>query len=156
MLDEQVGVHANIEAVLSRATWGSCNRLHHPYSVTARSLHPCSNHLTGEPLKSVVILAIALIAADASRAENAVDATEELMEKSGCISCHRIDEKLIGPSFKQIAAKYRLNEQTISYLLTSVRNGSEGVWGDVPMPPNSEQKVSDADLRRIVEWVLQR
>jgi cytochrome c len=109
-----------------------------------------------EALKLVVVLVIALITAGPSRAENGVDATDELMEKGGCISCHRIDEKLIGPSFKQIAAKYRANEQTISYLLTSIRNGSEGAWGDVPMPPNSEQKVSDADLRRIVEWVLQR
>jgi cytochrome c len=107
-------------------------------------------------LRSSALLAIMLFSSYGARADNETSNTEELMEKSGCISCHRIDEKLIGPSFKQIAARYPHNEQTTDRLVNAVRGGSEGVWGDVPMPPNSEQKVSEDNLRRIVEWLLQR
>ena len=81
-------------------------------------------------------------------------ASEELMEKSGCVSCHRIEQKLIGPSFKDVAARYRADKDALPYLLEKVRNGGEGVWGDLPMPPNGVEKISDADLKSVVEWVL--
>jgi len=81
-------------------------------------------------------------------------ASEELMEKSGCVSCHRIDQKLVGPSFKDIAIKYKSDRNALPYLLEKVRDGGEGVWGDMPMPPNSVEKISDADLKAVVEWVL--
>ena len=85
----------------------------------------------------------------------AAQASEALMEKSGCVSCHRVDQKLIGPPFKDVAAKYKGNKDALPYLLLKVRNGGEGVWGDIPMPPNSVERVSDADLKAIVEWILQ-
>jgi cytochrome c len=82
-------------------------------------------------------------------------ASEELMEKGGCIACHRIDEKLIGPPYKAVAAKYRSNKaEALAYLLTKVREGGEGVWGDVPMPANSIEKIDDADLKTLLEWIL--
>jgi cytochrome c len=85
---------------------------------------------------------------------SSVSANEQLMEKSGCISCHRIDTKLIGPTFKDVAARYKLKPETIDYLLKKVREGGEGVWGDVPMAPSTIEKVSDENLKLIIEWVL--
>jgi cytochrome c len=81
-------------------------------------------------------------------------ANEQLMEKSGCISCHRVDQKLIGPAFKDVAARYKKHPEVIDTLLQKVREGGEGVWGDVPMAPNLEEKVSDENLRIILEWIL--
>jgi cytochrome c len=100
---------------------------------------------------------IALLMAIAGYAVGAsAQASEELMEKSGCVSCHRIDQKLIGPSFKDIAIKYKSDRNALPYLLEKVRDGGEGVWGDMPMPPNSVEKISDADLKSVIEWVLQQ
>jgi cytochrome c len=82
-----------------------------------------------------------------------VFATEQLMEKKGCISCHRVDQKLIGPAFKAIAAKYKGTDARAE-LFEKVREGGEGVWGDMPMPPNEPSKVSDEDLKTIIDWIL--
>jgi cytochrome c len=82
-------------------------------------------------------------------------ANEELMSKKGCVSCHRVDQKLVGPSYKQVAAKYKSDPDAEAYLLEKVREGGEGVWGDMPMPANSPEKVSDADLKILVDWILQ-
>ena len=81
-------------------------------------------------------------------------ASEQLMEKSGCISCHRVDAPLIGPSFKSVAARYRDTEGVPEYLFEKVREGGEGVWGDKPMLPNSPQKISDDNLRVVIAWIL--
>jgi len=82
-------------------------------------------------------------------------ASQELMEKGGCIACHRVDEQLIGPAYKAVAAKYRSNKvAALEYLLTKVREGGEGVWGDIPMPPNSIEKIDDAELKTLLEWIL--
>lgn len=81
-------------------------------------------------------------------------AGEELIERGGCISCHRVDEKLIGPSFKDVAAKYRGSKDAAEHLFEVVRNGGEGVWGDLPMPAAPPEKISDADLRSVIEFIL--
>jgi cytochrome c len=81
-------------------------------------------------------------------------AGEELIERGGCISCHRVDEKLIGPSFKDVAAKYRSSKDAAEHLFEVVRNGGEGVWGDLPMPATAPEKISDADLRSAIEFIL--
>jgi len=101
--------------------------------------------------------AMALLVAIAGCAIGAsAQASEELMEKSGCVSCHRIDQKLIGPSFKDIAIKYKSDRNALPYLLEKVRDGGEGVWGEMPMPPNSVEKISDADLKSVIEWTLRQ
>lgn len=83
-----------------------------------------------------------------------VQASEQLMERSGCIACHRVDQKLIGPAFKEVAARYRGDSEAVSYLMRKIREGGEGVWGDVPMQPNGTEKITDADLRLVVDWLL--
>lgn len=82
-------------------------------------------------------------------------ADEDLMNRSGCISCHRIDQKLLGPSFKDVAARYRDKPQAAEQLFVKVREGGEGEWGDLPMQPNSEEKISDEDLKRLLDWILE-
>ncbi len=77
---------------------------------------------------------------------------EELAKKHGCFACHATDKKLVGPSYKDVAAKYRGNKGAEAKLVDKVKKGGTGVWGQVPMPPNAT--VPDADLRALVKWVL--
>jgi len=80
-------------------------------------------------------------------------ANEELAKKSGCTACHAVDKKIVGPSFKEVAAKYRTDKGAEAKLVEKVKKGGMGVWGQVPMPPNSPQ-VKDADIQTLVKWVL--
>jgi cytochrome c len=75
----------------------------------------------------------------------------QLATKYKCLTCHGVDKKLVGPSFKDIAKKYAGDKGALETLEGKVRNGGTGVWGQIPMPPNS---VPDADLKTLVEWIL--
>jgi cytochrome c len=77
---------------------------------------------------------------------------EELAKKHACFACHAVDKKLVGPSYKDVAAKYRSDKGAAAKLAQKVKNGSQGVWGSIPMPPNSA--VPDADINALVKWVL--
>ncbi|MEN8213554.1 MAG: c-type cytochrome [Pseudomonadota bacterium] len=71
---------------------------------------------------------------------------------SGCMACHQLDVKLIGPAYKEVAAKYGSDPAALDSLVAKVKSGGTGVWGEIPMPPNLH--VSDADIKTIVTWVL--
>ena len=77
----------------------------------------------------------------------------ELAKKSNCFSCHAMEKKMIGPSFKDIAAKYRGDTGAEEKLVTRVAKGSSGAWGSIPMPANSPP-VTEADIRVIVQFTL--
>jgi cytochrome c len=79
-------------------------------------------------------------------------ADEKLAQASGCMVCHAIDKKLIGPSYKEVAAKYRDDKGAEPALFKKVKAGGKGVWGEIPMPPNPQ--VKDDDIHAIVKWVL--
>jgi cytochrome c len=79
-------------------------------------------------------------------------ANEELAKKNACTACHAVDKKIVGPSFKEVAAKYKGNAKAEAMLDEKVKKGGVGVWGQVPMPPNTN--VSDADIKALVKWVL--
>ena len=64
-------------------------------------------------------------------------ASEELAKKHGCFACHAVDKKLVGPSYKDVAAKYRGDKGAEAKLFDKVKKGGPGVWGQVPMPPNA-------------------
>lgn len=81
-------------------------------------------------------------------------ANEQLMDKAGCVACHRIDTKYNGPAFKAVAARYRNDPSAPELLFAKVREGGEGVWGDLPMVPNGPNKISDEDLRTLIAWIL--
>jgi len=79
-------------------------------------------------------------------------ANEELAKKSACTACHAIDKKLVGPSYKDVAAKYKGDKAAEAKLIDKVKKGGSGVWGQVPMPPNAS--VKDEDIKTLVKWVL--
>jgi cytochrome c len=85
----------------------------------------------------------------------AVSASKErdLAQKSGCFACHTIEKKLVGPSWNDIAAKYRGQKDAETKLIVKVTKGGSGVWGAVPMPPNSP-KVGEADIKVLVRFIL--
>lgn len=82
----------------------------------------------------------------------AAHANEKLAQASGCMACHSLDKKLIGPSYKDVAAKYRANKGAEAELIKKVKAGGKGVWGDIPMSPNAH--VKDEDIKAIVQWML--
>jgi cytochrome c len=77
---------------------------------------------------------------------------EDLIKKDGCTACHSVDKKIVGPAYKDVATKYRNDPKAAAYLENKVKKGGSGVWGPVPMPPNTQ--VPDADIKTIVAWVL--
>jgi cytochrome c len=79
-------------------------------------------------------------------------ANEELAKKNACTACHALDKKLVGPAYKEVAAKYRGNAKAEAMLADKVKKGGVGVWGQVPMPPNPQ--VKDEDVKTLVKWVL--
>jgi cytochrome c len=81
-----------------------------------------------------------------------VQASEKLAQASGCMTCHAVDKKVLGPSYKDVAAKYRGDKGAEAKLIQKVKAGGKGVWGDVPMPPNAH--VKDEDIKTLVRWVL--
>ncbi len=78
-------------------------------------------------------------------------ANEELAKKYNCLACHQVDKKSVGPAYKDIAKKYK-GQNVEAKLIEKVKKGGAGVWGQVPMAPNPA--VPDADLKKLVQWVL--
>ena len=79
-------------------------------------------------------------------------ANEELAKKHACFACHAVDKKMVGPAYKDVAAKYRADKDAPKKLAEKVKKGSQGVWGNVPMPPNTS--VPEADVNALVKWIL--
>lgn len=80
------------------------------------------------------------------------DELEDMMKKNGCNACHAEDKKIIGPAYKDVAAKYKGDSGAVAKLSEKVKKGGSGVWGPIPMPPNTQ--VSDADIKKMVELIL--
>jgi cytochrome c len=79
-------------------------------------------------------------------------ASEALAKKYNCLTCHAVDKKVIGPSYAEVAAKYKGDAGAEAKLIAKVKNGGTGAWGQIPMPPNAS--VPDADIKILVKWVL--
>ena len=77
---------------------------------------------------------------------------EESLKAAGCTACHSVDKKLVGPAYTVVAAKYKGKDATAE-LMQKVRKGGSGVYGPIPMPPNPPEKINDADLKAVVEWI---
>lgn len=103
------------------------------------------------------ILAVAGLLALGVAAPAAAQANPEAaMNKAGCMACHAKDKKLVGPAYKDVATKYKGQADAVAKLSEKVRKGGQGVFGPVPMPPNGPDKISDADLKAAVEWILKQ
>ena len=85
-------------------------------------------------------------------ASNAALANADLAKAKNCMACHSVSSKVVGPAFKDVAAKYAGQKDAEDKLTRKVLKGGSGVWGAVPMPANAQ--VSEAEARTLVKWVL--
>ncbi len=104
-------------------------------------------------MQRTLILAACVAAAGFSSAHAQPKAQDgaALAKQKNCLACHTSDKRLVGPSYKEVAAKYAGNKQASNLLVTKIMKGGSGVWGAVPMPP---QPVSDKEAHVLAEWVL--
>ena len=93
-----------------------------------------------------------VVAASALLMVGTAQANADLAKASGCMICHTVDKKLVGPALKDIAAKYKDDAGAQAKLEEKVKKGSTGVWGPIAMPPNSN--VSDANIKTLVSFIL--
>ncbi len=75
-----------------------------------------------------------------------------LATAKNCMACHAVDKKLVGPSYKDIAAKYAGQADAVDRLASKVVKGGSGAWGPVPMPANAQ--INDADAKKLVAWIM--
>ncbi len=83
---------------------------------------------------------------------SAVMANADLAKAKNCAACHAVDKKLIGPAYKDVAAKYASDKDALAKLTKKVREGGVGAWGQIPMPPNPQVSADEAGA--LVKWVL--
>jgi len=79
-------------------------------------------------------------------------ADQALATAKNCMACHAVDKKLVGPSYKDVAAKYAGQKDAVDKLAVKIMKGGSGVWGPVPMPANSQ--VNEAEAKKLAAWVL--
>jgi cytochrome c len=79
-------------------------------------------------------------------------ADQALATAKNCMACHAVDKKLVGPSYKDVAAKYAGQKDAVDKLAAKIVKGGSGVWGPVPMPANAQ--VNEADAKKLAAWVL--
>lgn len=84
-------------------------------------------------------------------ASSPVFASAELAGKKNCMACHAVDKKLVGPAYKDVAAKYKGQKDAIAMLATKIQKGSTGVWGQIPMPANP---VTPEEAKQLATWVM--
>ena len=104
-------------------------------------------------MKNTLKIAVAATALFGLAGTNVALADTALAQKNGCLACHQVDKKVVGPAYKDISAKYKgADAAKVDELATKVVKGGVGVWGQIPMPPNA--KVTPADAKTLVTWIL--
>jgi cytochrome c len=102
------------------------------------------------------LIALALLSFGAAHAAELSDAEKasalELAKNSGCLTCHALTEKVVGPAYSNVALKYKDQSDAASSLVASIQYGSKGKWGRIPMPPHPS--ISQEDLSLLARWVL--
>lgn len=98
-----------------------------------------------------VVISASLGLALSSGTALAADA-QQLLKDKACLSCHQVDKKLVGPAYKDVAAKYKARKDAEAYLASKIKGGSTGVWGPIPMPPNGT--VNDEEAKTLAKYVL--
>jgi cytochrome c len=78
-------------------------------------------------------------------------ANPDLAQKKNCMACHAADKKLVGPSYKDVAAKYKGQADAVAKLSQKIIKGGSGAWGAIPMPANN---VTEAEAKQLAQWVL--
>jgi cytochrome c len=124
----------------------SCVNL--PHYNRVQTLYP---NLHEEFMKRVLFALVASITVAAS-ITTPVFADQALATSKNCMACHAVDKKLVGPSYKDVAAKYSADKSAVDKLATKILKGGSGVWGAIPMPANPQ--VSDAEAKTLAAWVM--
>ena len=96
----------------------------------------------------MAVAAVGVLAAPVAQAD------EALLKKHNCTACHQMDKKVVGPAYNEVAKKYKGQKDIAAKLAEKVKKGGQGAWGPVPMPPNPQ--VSDADIKKMVDFILAR
>jgi cytochrome c len=102
-------------------------------------------------MKKSVLIQLAVAGVVAAAAGPAL-ADVAMAKKYNCTACHAVDKKVVGPSYQDVAKKYKGDATAEAKLIEKVKKGGSGVWGPVPMPPNPQ--VPDADVKSLVTWIL--
>ena len=92
----------------------------------------------------MIMAAVAAVSAPAM-------ADEALAKSKNCMACHTVDKKVVGPAYKEVAAKYKGDAKAPAMLAAKVKAGGKGAWGQIPMPPNN---VTEDEAKKLVAWVL--
>lgn len=106
-------------------------------------------------MRSILTLGAAFISAHCmAQTGNVTDlaAAAELVKANGCYSCHSAAEKIVGPAFKDVAAKYKDDKDAVASLAHSIQYGSKGKWGRIPMP--THPTLSSSELKALAGWVM--
>lgn len=111
---------------------------------------PESNVMLEEPKPGVAVTTDSAGTATATAAASPVDEGKALVEGADCLSCHKVDAKLIGPSYQEIAAKY--TDADVDKLAQKIIDGGKGVWGEVPMTPHAG--MSKENAQKMVQYIL--
>ncbi|MFL6672066.1 MAG: c-type cytochrome [Massilia sp.] len=98
--------------------------------------------------RSLMFVVLSALASTSAFAQSQAD----LAKSKNCFACHAVATKLVGPAYKDVAAKYAGQKDVEAKLVQKVIKGGSGVWGPVPMPPNPQ--VSDAEAHTLVKWIL--
>ena len=104
-----------------------------------------SDPMSNSPIHALVALGAILAATPAF-------ANQELAQKNNCLACHAVANKVVGPAYKDVAAKYKGQKDAEAALVASIKKGGSGKWGQVPMPPQTT--LSDADAKALAKWIL--
>jgi len=106
------------------------------------------NKIMESDMKRILVAVIAL----GAMFSNAAFASEQLAREKNCLACHAVDNKLVGPGYKEVAAKYKGDKSAEDKLAQKIMKGGSGVWGQIPMPANPQ--VSAAEAKTLAKWVL--
>src|SRR5689334_12373827 len=99
-------------------------------------------------MKALIALSALMVVASSPAFANA-----DLAAKKNCLACHAVDKKVVGPAYKDVAAKYAGQKDAVAKLAEKIQKGGVGVWGQVPMPAN---QVTPDEAKQLATWVLQQ
>jgi len=120
------------------------------YQVVTQIFYPFLNFKSiGDQMKSVIV---SMIAAAGLMVAGSAFADDALLKKSNCMGCHKMEGKLVGPGFKEVAAKYKGDAGAAAKLETKIAKGGAGVWGTMPMP--AMNNVKPEDIKKMVAHIL--
>lgn len=104
-------------------------------------------------MRTTLLPMLAALSLAAAAPAHATDG-EAAVKKARCVACHAVDQKRVGPAYKEVAAKYKGDKSAPGKLFEKVRAGGSGNWGQVPMIPHPADKISDEELKAAIQWIM--